>query len=57
MIEDEINFLREKAAALRDLALRASPIGDTLRRLAEELETRAAQLERNAGGPEPAGEP
>jgi hypothetical protein len=57
MIEDEINFLREKAAALRDLALRAAPIGGTLRRLAEELETRAAQLERNAGGPEPAGEP
>lgn len=57
MIGDEVNFLREKAAALRDLALRAAPIGDTLRRLADELDSRAAELERNAGGPQPASDP
>ncbi len=56
MIEDEIKFLREKAAGLRDLALRAPAIGEALRRLADELESRAAELERNAGGPQqPAG--
>jgi hypothetical protein len=55
MIEDEIKFLREKAAGLRDLALRAPAIGETLRRLANDLDARAAELERKAGGPQPAG--
>ena len=56
MIEGEIKFVREKAAGLRDLALRAPAIGEALRRLADELESRAAELERNTGGPQqPAG--
>jgi hypothetical protein len=55
MIEDEIKFLREKAAGLRDLALRAPAVGEALRRLANDLEARAATLERDASGSKPNG--
>jgi hypothetical protein len=55
MIE-QINFLRQKAAALRALSHRAPAIADALRRLADELETKAVDLERQQGGPPDAGE-
>ena len=48
---DHIDFLREKAAALRALAQRAPLIAESLRRLADELETRAADLERDQDHP------
>jgi len=54
---DQINFLREKAAALRVLAQSAPTIADALRRLADELELKAADLERQQGGPPAAREP
>jgi hypothetical protein len=47
---DQINFLREKAAALRALSQRAPAIADALRRLADELEVKAAALERQGRG-------
>jgi len=50
---DEIKFLREKAAELRTLGYRAPSIADTLRRLADELEAKADDLERQQGGPSP----
>jgi hypothetical protein len=50
MIE-QINFLREKARALRALSNRAPAIADALRRLAAELEAKAADLERGQGDP------
>jgi hypothetical protein len=43
---NDINFLRQRAAALRDLAQRAPDIAADLRRLADELEVKAAELER-----------
>jgi hypothetical protein len=48
---DHVGFLRAKAAALRDLTRRAPLIADALRRLADELEARAAELERHNQGP------
>ena len=51
---DHIDFLRGKAAALRDLAQRAPSIGEALHRLADELDSKAAGLERDQGGPPPA---
>jgi hypothetical protein len=53
----QINFLREKAAALRALSHRAPAIADALRRLADELEAKAADLVRSQGGPPAAGGP
>jgi hypothetical protein len=43
------DFLREKAVALRALAQRAPLLADELRRLADELDARAANLEQNKG--------
>jgi len=51
---NEVEFLREKAAALRGLAHRAPAIADALHRLADELELKAADLERRQDRP-PAG--
>jgi hypothetical protein len=48
---NHIGFLRERAAALRDLAQRAPDIGDALRRLADELDVKAAELERSRDDP------
>lgn len=48
---DHIDFLRGKAAALRDLAQRAPQIAEALRRLADELDAKAADLERGQDGP------
>jgi hypothetical protein len=48
---DHINFLRERAEALRDLAQRAPNIAEALRRLADELDIKVAQLERNKDDP------
>jgi hypothetical protein len=42
---DEINFLRQKAAVLRTLSYNAPTIAEALRRLADELEAKAAELE------------
>jgi len=56
-MNNQINFLREKAAALRALSQRAPAIADALRRLADELEAKAADLERSQGGPPAAHEP
>jgi len=54
---DHVNFLHEKAAALRDLAQRSLSIAGELCGLADELESKAAELERNQQGPLDAGEP
>lgn len=54
---DHINFLRGKAAALRDLAQRAPQIAEALRRLANELDAKAADLERGRDGSPAAGKP
>jgi hypothetical protein len=54
---DEIKFLREKAAALRTLSHRAPAIAEALRRLADELELKAADLERPQGHPPAGSEP
>jgi len=54
---EQVNFLREKAAALRGLSHRAPAIADALRRLADELEAKAAALVRGRGGSLAAGEP
>jgi hypothetical protein len=45
-----IEFLRESADELRELACSAPDICDHLRRLAEELDATAAELERRGGG-------
>lgn len=51
---DQIKFLREQSARLRDLALREPPIAEALRGLADELDAKADDLEREgAGDPEP----
>jgi hypothetical protein len=50
-MRDQIDFLRRTAAALRDLATRAPLIADALRRLADELDAKADQLERDRGVP------
>jgi hypothetical protein len=47
IMNEDVEFLRERAAALRGLAQRAPAIADSLRRLAAELETKAAELERD----------
>ena len=52
----EIEFLRSGAAELRGLVQRAPEIADALRRMADELEGRAAELERNENDPSPSGE-
>lgn len=57
IMTNDIEFLRDKAAALRELARRAPAIADALRRLAEDLEAEAAELERKGDGPPSAGEP
>ena len=54
---DEIGFLRQKAATLRTLSHNAPTIAEALRRLADELEAKAADLESRRGGPPDAGEP
>jgi hypothetical protein len=54
---DHVNFLREKAAALRDLAQRSPSIAGELRYLADELESKAAELVRSQEGPTDTGEP
>ena len=54
---EQINFLREKAAALRGLSQRAPAIADALRRLADELEAKAADLEHGRSAPPPRDEP
>jgi hypothetical protein len=47
---EDIIFLREKAAALRDLAQRAPSIARDLRRLADELDAKAAEMEQSQEG-------
>jgi uncharacterized protein YukE len=54
---DEIDFLRQKAATLRTLSRNATTIAEALRRLADELEAKAADLENRRDGPPDAGEP
>ena len=54
---DQVKFLREKAAALRVLSQRAPAIGNALRRLADELQAKAAELEHHRGSPSEAEEP
>ena len=45
-MSDEIAFLLDTAEELRHIALGAPEIGNELRRLADELEARAAKLSR-----------
>ena len=53
---DEIGFLRQKAATLRTLTHNAPAIAEALRRLADELEAKAADLESRRGDLPDAGE-
>lgn len=46
---DDIDFLRKRAAELRSLAEREPAIADALYRIADELDGKAADLERNDG--------
>jgi len=46
---DDIDFLRKRAAELRSLAEREPNIASALYRIADELEAKAADLERNDG--------
>jgi len=46
---DDIDFLRKRAAELRSLAQQDPAISDALRRIADELDAKAAELERNDG--------
>jgi hypothetical protein len=50
----DIEFLRKKAVALRGLAQRAPELGDALRRLADEMDAKADELEAR-GCPDPIG--
>ncbi|HYZ41023.1 MAG TPA: hypothetical protein VE687_10400 [Stellaceae bacterium] len=43
----QIIFLRAKAQALRELAQGAPAVAGELRRMADELDAKAAELERN----------
>ena len=45
-MSDEIPFLLDRAEELRQIALEAPEIGNELRRVADELEARAAKLSR-----------
>ena len=44
---DDIDFLKERAAELRSLAQRDLTIADALCRIADELDAKAADLERD----------
>jgi hypothetical protein len=50
-MRDAIDFLRQSAEELRELASSAPDISDHLRRLADELDATAADLERGGGIP------
>jgi len=50
-MRDAIEFLRNSAAELRELASSAPDISEHLRRLADELDETAADLERGGGVP------
>jgi hypothetical protein len=50
---EHIRFLRRQAAALRELALRAPGIADSLRELADQLDANADELERGSGSHNP----
>jgi len=43
---DHADFLKQQAAALRALAQRAPKIAEDLRRLADDLEAKAAELDQ-----------
>jgi len=54
LVEQEIEFLRNAANALRAIAVRAPDIAAELERLADEAEAQADRLERARGaGPAP----
>ena len=48
-MRDAIEFLRKSAEELRELASSAPDISEHLRRLADELDATAADLERGGG--------
>ena len=48
---NESEFLRYKAAIMRDLALQAPEISEQLSQLADELDVRAAELEGDIDDP------
>ena len=50
-MRDAIEFLRQSAEELRELASSAPDISEHLRRLADELDETAADLERGGGIP------
>jgi hypothetical protein len=50
-MRDTIEFLRKSADELRELASSAPDISNSLRRLADELDAAAADLERRGGVP------
>ena len=51
IMRETIDFLRKSAEELRDLAGSAPDISDHLRRLAEELDATAIDLERRGNAP------
>lgn len=50
-MKDAIEFLRKSAEELRELASTAPDISESLRRLADDLDAAAADLERDGGIP------
>ena len=51
-MKEQIDFMRQKAEVLRSLAQRAPTIAGALRRLADELDAKAAGLEQNKDHPQ-----
>lgn len=50
---DQVKFLREKSARLRELGLREPAVAEALRRLADEVDAKADDLENeDAGDPD-----
>jgi hypothetical protein len=45
-LRQEVQFLRDRAMRLREMAVIETPLSDHLRMLAHELEARADELER-----------
>ena len=56
-MRQEVQFLRDRARRLREMATQRTPLSDHLRQMAQELDTRADELQRNGlpdGEPSPA---
>lgn len=45
-LRQEVQFLRDRARRLREMAVQRTPLSDHLRKMAQELDARADELER-----------